>query len=1006
MPEVQDILGISFDWKKTQSDVDKTILEIDRLINAAGKVGATFSNINIAGGFAASKNAAAQSAAAINTVTQAVNSYSKSVNQSAAQTVADAKAKEEARFAAAKMNKELKATVELENTEANSIARARAELKGLNLLRNNVNVATAEGREQLIKLNAEIDRNNKFIKENADAALKQKLNIGNYESAFNGLAAGAKGIADSLLGAIGITAGLTGIISFFSDSIDEANQAEKATSRFRNALSNIGRTDVFERLSNKANDFVNTFKYLDNDDITEVFQQLISYGKLTEKQITDLTPVIINFAAKTGMSLNDSASTLIKALEGNGKALKEYGIDIKEGTTVTERLGIVMTDLKDKVAGAGQAFSETFAGRAAIARQEINNLKEDIGTKLLPILASMYSFTSQALTGLSKFFNLTSKVFTQGINGAAAFAAEAGLEAYSKEIESISKDAINSGKGIEFLQGKVASFEKQLSVAKANNDKDFIQRLRINIDGYNKAIESLKAEGANQGDDKILGLGDPDKIKESTKKVKEVRDYIAELRKELATIANLEAISQITPKDADIDRVKAYDKAFKGLFDQGLNADNGKVVGLGMELSPISIRVLEREITEEVNKLNNSTKVDILQAPAEVKKAMQDETKAYETELTRRQRMQSIAFANAQKDLLVEYALGKVNRKQYEEQLLDIQELYSEKSIELQIEEYEGMLKYAFIGVEQTQDVADKKYEIEKKLAELRIALGQQIKKADDRDYDERKQKLAKFVNEVQDGFNRVADLLGGVVNISVTKEKNALQEIEDTRQKNHENEVARINASGLSEEEKANRLKTLDATRNAQKEEFDRKTREADRKKAAFDKQVAIMNIILNTAAAVIKSLPNVPLSIAVGLLGAAQLAVAIATPLPKYAKGLKNNPKEHYGIFGEAGDELVEIPGQKPFIATQETIGFLPRGTNITPMSKDQLNDVMYRSMLRQTSSMLAPKDKGNDDLLRSLGRMERALSKKQAIKNVIIMHVPFSESSYIQKNVRGRG
>lgn len=73
------------------------------------------------------------------------------------------------------------------NTSAKSIKEARDQNKLLTAARNATNVSTREGVEQLNRLNAKIDQNNAFIKANGDQALRQKLNIGNYASALDGL---------------------------------------------------------------------------------------------------------------------------------------------------------------------------------------------------------------------------------------------------------------------------------------------------------------------------------------------------------------------------------------------------------------------------------------------------------------------------------------------------------------------------------------------------------------------------------------------------------------------------------------------------------------------------------------------------------------------------------------------------------------------------------------------------------------------------------------------------
>jgi hypothetical protein len=70
------------------------------------------------------------------------------------------------------------------DSEVTSIAEAREQNKLLNKLRNEANATTEEGREEIERLNALLDRNNEFIKENGDAYLKQKINIGNYSESI------------------------------------------------------------------------------------------------------------------------------------------------------------------------------------------------------------------------------------------------------------------------------------------------------------------------------------------------------------------------------------------------------------------------------------------------------------------------------------------------------------------------------------------------------------------------------------------------------------------------------------------------------------------------------------------------------------------------------------------------------------------------------------------------------------------------------------------------------
>jgi len=77
-------------------------------------------------------------------------------------------------------------TIEI-NRNVVSITEARKNNKALLKIRNELNLQTKAGRQALTQVNKKLDENNKFIKDNSDALSKQKINIGNYQSALGGL---------------------------------------------------------------------------------------------------------------------------------------------------------------------------------------------------------------------------------------------------------------------------------------------------------------------------------------------------------------------------------------------------------------------------------------------------------------------------------------------------------------------------------------------------------------------------------------------------------------------------------------------------------------------------------------------------------------------------------------------------------------------------------------------------------------------------------------------------
>lgn len=88
--------------------------------------------------------------------------------------------------------------------EANSINALTAQNKELIKERNALNLSTVEGRKRLDEINLQLDKNNQRIKDNVSGLEKQRLNIGNYRSALEGIAPGLGGMSD---GVNSITAG-------------------------------------------------------------------------------------------------------------------------------------------------------------------------------------------------------------------------------------------------------------------------------------------------------------------------------------------------------------------------------------------------------------------------------------------------------------------------------------------------------------------------------------------------------------------------------------------------------------------------------------------------------------------------------------------------------------------------------------------------------------------------------------------------------------------------------
>jgi hypothetical protein len=126
------------------------------------------------------------------------------------------------------------------------------------------------------------------------------------------------------------------------------------------------------------------------------------------------------------------------------------------------------------------------------------------------------------------------------------------------------------------------------------------------------------------------------------------------------------------------------------------------------------------------------------------------------------------------------------------------------------------------------------------------------------------------------------------------------------------------------------------EAAKEAIDKDFDKRRKELKRKQAIADKTQALFTAVINVAQGITAALgmgvPGIILAAVIAALGAYQIASIASRPIPKYAKGLKDNPEGHIGEVGEAGRELVILPDGKSFISEHQLM-YIPKHADIIP-------------------------------------------------------------------------
>lgn len=106
-------------------------------------------------------------------------------------------------------------------------------------------------------------------------------------------------------------------------------------------------------------------------------------GDLTEA--TKLNALAMDLSRQKGIDLATASNMVGMVMSGNGRVLKQYGIEISDTLTPMQAL----EELQKKVAGGAENFAGTFAGQIEILKTAFGNMVEAIGEKVLPILTEL-----------------------------------------------------------------------------------------------------------------------------------------------------------------------------------------------------------------------------------------------------------------------------------------------------------------------------------------------------------------------------------------------------------------------------------------------------------------------------------------------------------------------------------------------------------------------------------------------------------------------------------------
>lgn len=202
---------------------------------------------------------------------------------------------------------------------------------------------------------------------------------------------GGLGAAFAGIGTAAVIAGGMVAIDFGKQSVDAFQDAQVKAALFDDAMSRFKGLSSYKGKLDALSQSLALKTKFDDDETKAAIATLARYN-LTGKQLETLTPLVQDYAVATGRDLGSASTIVGKAMLGNAKALKELGINFKPTGDKAKDFAAITDLLRKKVGGFAEKEGKTATGTSEILANQFGELKETVGSYLVPALQTLSRF--------------------------------------------------------------------------------------------------------------------------------------------------------------------------------------------------------------------------------------------------------------------------------------------------------------------------------------------------------------------------------------------------------------------------------------------------------------------------------------------------------------------------------------------------------------------------------------------------------------------------------------
>ena len=226
------------------------------------------------------------------------------------------------------------------------------------------------------------------------------------------------------LGTIGAATG-----AFLKSSLDEAGEAEKANADLAQTLKSTGGAAgmTIESLDELSKSLSESTTFSD-DEVKSGESMLLTFTNIGQDVFPQATSAVLDYAQKMGVDAKSAALTLGKALNDPTDGLSKL---TRSGVTFTDQQQeqikamqaagdtagaqkLMIDELNKEFGGQATAAADTYEGKQKQLANTMTEVKETIGSALMPMLANLLKSITPIIQTVAKFVTDHPKV-TAGI---------------------------------------------------------------------------------------------------------------------------------------------------------------------------------------------------------------------------------------------------------------------------------------------------------------------------------------------------------------------------------------------------------------------------------------------------------------------------------------------------------------------------------------------------------------------------------------------------------------